>query len=242
MAGANIVFTFESSEGEGRFLRKYLIDAWERFEVSEFFETGWFWRFGQLLEQFPEHDSGGVNLVFDGDPDALIATEEEYWEDFTGLISWECHRYENPDAVRGGGWDMDETFSSVLEEQRARKGEIGGEWQYRLLPLAARFSLEYLREFDEPLPVVDTESAENLIGVGFWSHLHYAMIQCGYDWYDETDAYLKGMKFRVKTIASDFDPDAAREEYLRLQAEWEAYEDELEEWLAEHPDGEADEL
>jgi hypothetical protein len=81
-------------------------------------------------------------------------------------------------------------YSSVLEEQTARQGEIGGEWQYRLLPLAARFSLDHLREFDEPLPAVATASEENLAGVGFWIQLHYTMIQCGYDWYDETQTYL----------------------------------------------------
>jgi hypothetical protein len=241
MAGVHIAFQFETRDDEDRFLREYLADAWERFEASEFFETGWFWRFGQFNEHI-DHDSGGVSLVFDGDPDALIETEEERWLNFAGLDSWELHRYENPDALRGGGWDTDTEYDSVLEEQMARKGERGGEWQYRLLPLAARFSLDYLREFDDPLPAVADESEENLTGVGFWTHLHYEMIQCGYDWYDETDACLKGMKFRVKTLASDLDPAAAREEYNRLKDEWEAYEDALEEWLAEHPDDEAEEL
>lgn len=242
MTGANIVFEFETIESEDQFLRKYLIDAWERFEVSEFFETGWFWRSGQFAEYIPDRDGGVVYLVFDGDPDALIAAEEEYWQHFDGLTSWECHRYENQGALRGGGWDLDKTYSSVLEEQIARQGGIGGEWQYRLLPLAAQFSLSYLREFDEPLPAIAQKSEENRAGIGFWIQLHYTMIQCGYDWYDETDACLKAMKFRVKTLASDRNPDAAREEYTRLKNEWKAYEDELEEWLNKHPDGDAEEL
>jgi hypothetical protein len=79
----------------------------KRFEASEFFETGWFWRTGQFTE-YVDHDSSGVSLVFDGDPNALIETEAERWQNVNGLDSWELHRYENSDALRGGGWDLDE--------------------------------------------------------------------------------------------------------------------------------------
>jgi hypothetical protein len=35
-------------DSEAQFLREYLTDACKRFEASEFFETGWFWRTGQF--------------------------------------------------------------------------------------------------------------------------------------------------------------------------------------------------
>ena len=243
MAGATIEFQFGSVNDKKRFLREYLADAWERFEASEFFETGWFWRFNQFAEY---HDVDGlVLLIFDGDPDDLIAAEREHWQNFDGLDSWERCSYENSDVWtewEGYEWHSGEGYNSVLEEEKARKGEIGGEWQYRLLPLAARFSLEYIREFDDPLPAVDDATERNRTGVGFWAHLHYAMLQCGYDWYDETDACLKDMKFRLKTLVSDRDADAARAEYERLKAELDAYGEELEEWIEEHPNGEVPEL
>lgn len=239
MAGVQIEFQFESVDGEDRFLREYLIDAWERFDASDFFETGWFWRVSQFAEYVDTIDSGFVLLVFDGDADDLIAAEREHWRNFEGLDSWEVSLYESMDL-----WDEEapDGYSSVLDEEMARKGNIGGEWQYRLLPLAARFSLAYLREFDDSLPAVGDVSETNRTGVGFWTHLHYTMLQCGYDWYDETDACLKGMKFRLKTLVSDLDADAARTEYRRITTEWEAYEDELEKWIDEHPEGEAWEL
>jgi hypothetical protein len=59
--------------------------------------------------------------VFDGDPDELVETEESYWQNFDGLDSWELHRYENPDALRGVDKKPDEGCSSVLEEQQAKK-------------------------------------------------------------------------------------------------------------------------
>jgi hypothetical protein len=95
-----------------------------------------------------------------------------------------------------------------------------------------------LRRFDEPLPIVGEETDENRTGVGFWAIIHYLMIQCGYDWYDESAACLKGMKNRVKSLASYESAASAREEYAHLLTEWEAYGDELEPWLDEHPTGE----
>ncbi|WP_247728349.1 hypothetical protein [Halovivax limisalsi] len=241
MAGAHIDFELDSIDAERRFLRTYLAAAWDRFEASDFFETGWFWRYGQFNEYFGQ-DGGRVFLVFDGNPEDLIETEEDCWRNFDGLDSWELHRYESSDALRGGGWELDEEYGSVLEEQKARKGEEGGDWQYRLLPLAAQFSLAYLSEFGDTLPAVAEQSEANHTGVGFWSLHHYTMIQCGYDWYDETDSCLKGIKYRLKTLANDFDPETAREEYTRLKAELEAYEEEFEEWLAENPNGDAEDL
>jgi hypothetical protein len=93
--------------------------------------------------------------------------------------------------------------------------------------------------YSDDLPVSE-HSEENPAEVGFWVHLHFAMIQCGYEWSDETDACLKGMKNRQKSLDSYRGADTAREEYNRLKAKWEDYEEKLEEWLAEHPTDEAE--
>ena len=47
----------------------------------------------------------------------------------------------------------------------------------------------------------------------------------------------KAMKNRLKSIADYRGADAAREEYERLLAEWQAHEEELERWLDEHQTG-----
>ena len=125
MESATIEFRFESSDKEKRFLREYLADAWERFEANDFFKTGWFWRFSQ----FPDYDAvpnGLVLLTFDGEPDSLVKAEKERWENFDGLDSWEQHLYEDSDTWK---WGFGNEHDSILEEQKARKGEIGGEWQ-----------------------------------------------------------------------------------------------------------------
>ncbi|MFC7192610.1 hypothetical protein ACFQL7_24210 [Halocatena marina] len=58
MSGRLIWFQFESIDAETRFVREYLPNAWERFEASDFFETGWFWRYGQYIEYDAGPDGG----------------------------------------------------------------------------------------------------------------------------------------------------------------------------------------
>lgn len=231
MAGADIEFRFESIEDEEQFVREYLTDAWPRFEESEFWDTGWFWAYRQFAQYESGPDCGLVRIIFEGDPDAVLESETDHWNRFDGLKSWTLRRYE----------ETDDGYESLLEQQRDAKGEVGGEWEYRLKPLTARFALSYLREFEAELPAVAEQTDENLPGIGFWTMYHDAMVQCGYNWYDETDACLKGMKNRLKSLASYEGADAAREEYDRLLAEWETYENELETWLDENPTDEASE-
>lgn len=130
-------------------------------------------------------------------------------------------------------------YESLLEQQRDAKGDVGGERDYRLKPLVSRFSLAYRREFDDSLPAVGDEHDGNPKVLGFWAVIHYAMVQCGYDWYQETSACRKAMANRLKSIASHRGADAAEEEYERLLAEWKATGETLERWLEVHPTGEA---
>lgn len=229
MTGATIEFEFDAATGEERFVREYLTDAWDRFETADYWETGWFWAYRQIADYESGPDGGLVRLVFEGDPDGLVEQEASRWEAVAGLTDWHVRRYEA------------EGYDSLLAQQRDAKGEIGGEWEYRLKPLVSEFSLAYLDGFDEPLPAVGEETERNPVQIGIWAALHDLLVQCGYDWYDEAAACQKALKNRMKSIAAYRGASAAREEYERVLAEWEAYGAELERWLAEHPTGQATE-
>lgn len=229
MAGATVELTFDSPATENRFIRTYLADAFERFEANDYWETGWFWAYGQFAEYESGPDGGLVRLVFEGDPDRFVEVESGRWEEFDGLASWNLSKYDK------------KGFDSLLDQQVDARGSVGGEWEYRAKPLAARFALAYRREFEEPLPSVGDERDANPVEIGVWAVLHELLVQMGYDWYDETDACLKMLQNRLKSIASYRGADAAREEYERLLAEWRAHGDELERWLDEHPTGNATE-
>lgn len=225
MAGADVEFLFDSPADEARFVAEYLADASPRFEAADSWKTGWFWSYGQFEPYDSGPDGGLVQLVFEGEPDRLVESESSRWDGFEGLDSWNVNRY------------REEGYESLLEQQLDAKGDVGGRWDYRLKPLVSRFSLAYRREFDEPLPVVGDEGEETPKGFGFWAVIHYAMVQCGYDWYEETSACGKAMANRLKSIASYRGADAARAEYERLLAEWEAQGEALDRWLEEHPTG-----
>lgn len=229
MAGATIEFTFASPDDELRFLRGYLADAWSRLETSDHWETGWFWSYRQFADYDCGPDGGLVRLVFEGDPDALVEAESDRWQGVGGLIDWRLRRYEA------------EGYDSLLAQQRDAKGDRGGEWEYRVKPIVSRFSLAVLREFDDPMPAVGESGEVNPRGIGFWAVMHDQLVQCGYDWYDETAACRKAMENRLKSIAAYRGADAARAEYEAILADWTAHRDELEAWLEANPTGEATE-
>lgn len=143
MTGVFIEFQFDSIDDETRFVQEYLPDAWKRFEASDFFETGWLWRFGQFAT-YEAGPDGGVCINVEGDPERLVEAESPHWNDFSGLSDW---------TVKQPAADGD----SLLAQQRDKKGELAGEWQYRLKPLVTRFILEYMQAFPEPLPLLNDD-------------------------------------------------------------------------------------
>lgn len=227
MAGATVEFWFASVDAEQQFLRRYLADAWARFETADSWTTGWYWSYGQFAAYDPGPDGGYIQLVFEGKPEQFVADESDRWDGFYGLESWSLRRYE------------EEGYESLLAQQLDAKGEVAGEWDYRLKPLVSRFSLAYLREFEDALPAVGEQTDANTTEFGFWAVIHYTMIQCGYDWDEETAACLKAMQNRLKSIASYRGADAARSAYEQLLADLDDYGEELDLWLDEHPTGEA---
>lgn len=230
MAGATIEFRFEDVASEVDFIREYLAAAWPRFEANEFWDHGWFWRYGQFADYESGPVGGLLRLVFDGDPDALIEAESGRWDEIDGLESWDCRRYDDPAGEQ-------EAFESLLEQQQAAKGAVGGEREYRFKALTARLALDYYRTFDEPLPAVPDSGPEDLKGIGAWALLHDLLVQCGYHWYDETEIALRMLKNRLKSIAAYEGADAAREEYDRIREAWLEHEGELEDWLDDAPTG-----
>lgn len=229
MTGATIEFHFDDPDDERRFLREYLPNAWDRFEASDYWETGWFWAYGQFAAFDAGPDGGFLRLVLEGDADALVAREADRWRAFEGLTDWSVRRYEA------------EGYDSLLAQQTDAKGAVGGELEYRLKPLVARFALDYYREFDEPVPMVGEEGPENPKAIGFWAAVHDLLTQCGFHWYDETAMCERALRNRLQSIAAYRGADAAREEYERIRSAWEAHEEELEAWLDANPTGSASE-
>lgn len=236
MAGATIEFYFDSIDDEHRFIRSYLVEAWDRFQSGEFWEHGWFWPYGHFGEYDVGVEGGELVLVFEGDPNALITAEAEFWDDFDGLASWRCLRYDDPTSREE--WENDpKAFPSLLAQQEDRKGAVGGSWEYKYKALTAEFALRYFDTFEELLPPTPDQSDQNPIGLGFWSLLHALIVQCGYDTFDETELYLQGMQSRLRSLALYIGEEAAREEYDRILSTLQAFEGDLEAWIDEHETG-----
>ncbi|MFB6193777.1 MAG: hypothetical protein ABEI75_01815 [Halobaculum sp.] len=224
MAGATLQFRFASPAREEAFLETYLADAFDRFETSDHWDHGWYWAYGQFAAYDAGPDGGLVKLVFDGDPGGVIAAERDRWAAFDGLTDWDCRRYE--------------AYGSLREQQRDAKGATGGDREYRGKAHTARFALALRRAFDD-LPVDPSRDDDDPVGIGVWTLLHDVLVQAGYDWYDETDAAVRMIENRLRSVAAYRGADAAREEYDRITERLDRAGDDLEEWLAENPTGDA---
>ena len=219
MTGATLEFRFVDPNAEHRFLTEYLVDAWDRFESADYWDQGWFWRYSQFDPYDVGVDGGLVRLVFDGDPDGLVDAEADRWEEFGRLTEWAVTRYD------------DEEYESLLAQQRDAKGDVGGDYEYRYKPLTTRLALASLETFDGRLPPAPKPTESNPVGIGMYGLVHALFVQSGYTWYEENDAYLRGLESRIKSIETYRGEDAALEEYQRVCEELEAYGAELEAWL-----------
>lgn len=207
-----VTFDLPDTERELEFLQAYMVPAWERFDASDAFESGWFWRAGNFARHDladlnrEDHDlerlePGMITFVINGDPDAVIETEREYWQKFErdGLLAgWETQSFQP-------------TYRNAREKLHEKYGREGGDRVYVLRQLAAAVTMDLLAAFDEPLPAVGEPTEENPVPVGFWAMTHFLMKPQGYDWYQEIDACSKAIRNRARSLAAFTSEDEARD-------------------------------
>jgi len=111
-------------------------------------------------------------------------------------------------------------------------GEAGGDLAYRLRSIAARTTVELLREFDEDRPAVGKATPANPHPIGDWVLIHYLLKQNGHDWYDEIDACRRAITNRIRSLASFHDAATARAALEETIVELERFEAEFSEEIA----------
>ncbi|MFC4553300.1 MULTISPECIES: hypothetical protein [Halorussus] len=218
MSSTQVTFEFEEMEAERRFLRRYMVPAWDRFEEMDAFESGWFWRHGRVHRHGIDGlEEGKIIFVINGTPGAVIERERDRWEAQKAegeLAGWSTRTF-RPE------------YEDSLDKLRQNFGEVGGRRNYRLRTLAPRFTLEMLREFEDPLPAVGEATDDNPLPVNFWVLFHYLMKQSGYDWYDEIDAATKAIENRLRSLAEFRGEAEARRQLRETIEELEAFSEEL---------------
>lgn len=213
MRSSQVTFFLPDSGHEMRFLREYMVPAWERLNDHEAFESGWFWPAGDFAShETPElsrerHDleqleQGQIILVVNGDPEPIIETEQERWQAYReeGLLTdWETRSF-------------DPEYRNVREKMHEKYGEVGGDRAYILRSIAADVTVDCLANTDSRLPAVGESSEDDPVPIGFWAMIHFLMKQQGYDWYQEIDACTMAIKNRLRSLATFHGEATAREE------------------------------
>lgn len=211
MRSVQLTFDCGGTDDEWPFLREYVAPTWRRFEGSDAFHSGWFWRAGSFARPDvgeltrEEHDlerlePGQVICVLNGDVESLVDAERPRWESLQaeGLVTdWTVQ------------W-FDPTWANSHEKLRAKYGEVGGRHAATLRPLAAGLTVDYLDAVEEPLPAVGESSDENPVPMGFWALFHFLSKQSGYGWSDEIDACTKAITSRIRSLATFTSENQAR--------------------------------
>lgn len=225
---SQVTFDLPETESEVTFLQEYMVPAWDRFEASEDFESGWFWRAGNFARHDladlsrEDHDlerlePGMITFVVNGDPGSVIETEREYWREFEaeGLLEgWETRSFQP-------------TYRNAREKMHEKYGREGGDRVYLLRGLAAELTVDLLAAFDEPLPAVGEPTDDDPVPVGFWAMNHFLMKPQGYDWYEEIDACTKSIRNRARSLAAFTSEADARDALDDAIGDLEAVKEEL---------------
>jgi len=224
MKTTQVTFDLPDTGSEVEFLREYMVPAWKRFEDSDAFESGWFWRAGNFAQRDlveldrEEHEldrlePGMIIFLINGQPERVLETEREYWQEFVAdrlLEDWETHSFRP-------------RCQNAREKMRQKYGRQGGDWAYELRQIAAKTTVNLLAEFDQPLPAVGNPNDENPVPIGFWTMTHFLMKQQGYDWYQEIDACSTSIRSRFVSLASFTSDEKAREKLDEVIEELEEF-------------------
>lgn len=211
MNTTQVIFELPDTQSEITFLREYMVPAWPRLQENNAFESGWFWRAGNFPQQEltelsdEEHDlsrlePGMVYFTINGESEAVVDDEREYWQAFNseGLLDgWETNS-DHPE------------YDNVREKMHDKYGQTGGDRVYALRQIAAETTVSVLAEFDEPLPIIGEETADNPVPVGYWTMPHFLMKPHGYDWEQEIEAYSKSIQNRLASLAAFTSDETAR--------------------------------
>lgn len=229
MRSTQVTFEVSDTDGERRFLREYMVPAWERFEAMDAFESGWFWPHGTHAHyEETDLEAGGIVFVINGDPETVIERERERWERLCEegfLDDWSTRSF-------------DPEYENALDKMQDKLGPVAGRRNLRLRPIASNLTVDVLAEFEEPLSAVGNPTDENPIPNNFWSIIHFVMKQNGYDWHDEIDACTKATKNRLRSLAGFVGEEAAQAKLDETVAELEAFADELAESATDRPETE----
>lgn len=177
MTGKLIVsFKTADAEADEQFIRSYVLPAMDRLPGLDCCENVGFLRYGHD----PQTDHGEVRLHLAGDADAVIAHEQDRWDELAadGLAR---------------SWDF------VEEDDEETFGPTGAELSDTLTFLSSSMSKTAFETFDSgefPAPV-DTYPGEGPIPIGWYVLLHFLADQQAQSADEEIDAYVAGIRNRL---------------------------------------------
>lgn len=182
MEELSVIVDTPSPETEEKFIREYLVPTVRRLDDRYRFL---FW--GRYSTSTAV-EGGRVKMVFEGDPDEILAEERERLDNVDYIDEWNAE-VETDDETR-----MTEEEQTLVEQ---------------ISRVTANMNVHYFEEFDDRPPIGRvTEDRFHIRGT--WVLLHLLLNQQGYSPEEEVDALFLAIRDRLARIE-------AEEEYERVE-------------------------
>lgn len=189
-----VIMEAESNAAAEKFVREYVVDAYDRLPEIEGCE-GFKYLYQRNLEEPDERRY--VLLKIYGDGETIIEQERARWDSYVDkgmLIEWE-----RGETMADG--EMAEEF-----------GEEIADLAERLNMLETRFAILALKEFDDLPAPVDAFPEKDTPPLGWWGVPHTVMYLLNYDLEDELNVYTYGIEHTLRNFAEFDSPERAEAE------------------------------
>lgn len=176
-------------ETEERFIREYIVPTVKR--LGETYEVLFWGRYSTSTDV----EGGQIRIVFEGDPDVILAEEGDRLESFDYIDGW------NAEVESGGETKMTEE-EQVIADQCGR--------------VAAKMNVHYFEEFDERAPI-GRVTEDRFHTRGIWVLVHFLLNEQGYSPEEEVDALFLALRDRLARIEAEEDFERVEEVVTELQ-------------------------
>ena len=189
MEELNVTVDTANQDTEERFVREYVVPAVQR--LGDSYEIIFYGRYSTSTSV----EGGRVKIVFKGDPDEILAEEEERLNAFEYIDEWESEI------------ESDEGETRMSENEQEFMEQCGR--------AAARMNVHYFEEFDER-PPTGSVTGERFHTRGMWTLVHFLLNEQGYSPEEEVDILFLALRDRLARLGVENDFERVEEEVAGL--------------------------
>jgi hypothetical protein len=189
MEELGVIVDTPSVETEERFVRDYVVPTVKR--LGETYEVLFWGRYSTSTAV----KGGQIKIVFEGDPDVILAEERDRLDSFDYIDAWNAEVESNGET-------------KMTKEEQVLANQCGR--------VAAKMNVHYFEEFDER-PPTGRVTEDRFHTRGIWVLVHFLLNEQGYSPAEEVDVLFLALRDRLARIEAEEDFDRVEAIVTELQ-------------------------